>query len=1594
MKNVRLVIVVFFFFLFSSYSFAQRYWIATTASNWNNTANWSTSATGSGGSSVPGSGDQVFFTANRQGNCNLDVTPTVNGISVSSYTSTIDLAGNTLTTTGTNTFAAGTITDSGGGGALQINGTSTTTFSGTLVNVPVTGTTGRIFLNGSTFGATFSLIKTANNGDNSTGGNTFNGSVTITNASSGAFQLSATNPDIFNGTFTINQNGSGSIDIARVAANTQLNGNISINYNATGNIAFGSGGGTSSLASGSTISVMSFGASGCGNLSLARFTQLGSTSQTIVLGGSNASSTLTLGPASTFNGSVTASASVFALNASTFINPVNFTQTGNSVVGTSRGGNLFQNTVSISNTGDSDIYLGSNVADAGDIFNGDATFYALGGGRIRVGQSNAGNRFNGNATFYSSGAVDINANRIQISRLANSEVTFNGSATFINNGVGSDVHISYDAGSSTTFNGPVTITSTGTASGNTPREVFIGVDGNVIFNNNLTLNNTTPDGIQMNNGTGNVTMAAGYTVSIGATGFTDGTLELSNFTQAGSALMSLALTGNALLQAGPNLSIGGDVVFSAPRVYLHGGAYARTTSIEKTGAVDDYGRGGNTFTGTTSILNSGSGSFVLANTNPDVFNGAVTFTNTGSGYIFPAYNSPANQFNENIIVNSIGSSLGIRFSHNNSGTSILAANKTIIVGVVGYTTGELRLRRFTQLGSTTQNLTLTNSAQLYIGPTASFGGNVDFRSPQLFFDATLFSGTAFLEKTGDVDNGSNGNSTFISAATIKNSGTGLLRTNGNNTFGGATSLINTGSNYLLLELTTGSNYNGDLTLLNAGTSTIRMAYLGASNFNGNILVNNTSGDGIYFCERVSATATLANGKTISVGATGFTTGELRLNRFTQNGSASQSLTLAGTSILTLGPTSSFGGNVDFRSPQLFFEATLFSGNTFLEKTGAVDNLSNGNNTFSSTATIKNSGTGFFRTNGNNTFGGATSLINTSSSDLLLELVTGSTYNGDVILTNSGTSTLRAVYRGTSNFNGNILVNNTSGNGIYFSEHASGSSTLASGKTITVGAGGFATGTLWLQRFTQNSNAAQNIVLTGAGTFITGSASVWNGSIAVSSPSLFLNGNVFNGITNSFVKTGTTIDNSNGGNTFATGTTSTFTNAGSGIFRLANSTGDVFSGSAVFLQSSGTLNPAYNSVTTFAGDITTNGAAVITFGAGTGSSRFTGADNQSVSKAGGVSPVFTRLIMNKTSGVVTLNTDISITSTGTFTSGVMNATATNYVNFANGATSIINALGNNSSYVEGPVRKTGTNLFSFPTGNAGIFRPISISAPSASTVFTAQYFKTTPPYGGVSTYDPSFVTLSGCEYWILDRTSGAGTANVTLSWVASDCIAPYITNPSTLRVARWNTTSWVNQGNGGVTGSASSGTVTTSAAVASFSPFTIASTTLSNPLPIELVDFTAILNDDHISLNWITESELNNDFFSIERSTDGMEFSVLGTVKGAGTTSHRKEYAFMDSDLSSSLFYYRLRQTDFDKKSTYSKVIRVALTETTELIAYPNPTPKGIMRINSKGDFALYNNLGQMVVKVIDSNQMDVSQLPSGIYTLRSSNGMHFRLVIE
>jgi hypothetical protein len=118
----------------------------------------------------------------------------------------------------------------------------------------------------------------------------------------------------------------------------------------------------------------------------------------------------------------------------------------------------------------------------------------------------------------------------------------------------------------------------------------------------------------------------------------------------------------------------------------------------------------------------------------------------------------------------------------------------------------------------------------------------------------------------------------------------------------------------------------------------------------------------------------------------------------------------------------------------------------------------------------------------------------------------------------------------------------------------------------------------------------------------------------------------------------------------------------------------------------------------------------------------------------------------------------------------------------------------------------------------------------------------------------------------------------------------------------------------------------------------ASFAICGALPITLTSFDAeVIDDKKIKVNWVTESEINNDYFTVEKSKDGKSFEVVAVVEGAGNSSVPLSYSEIDLEPLNGVSYYRLKQTDYDKKFSYSDLIKVEIVDAIgELTVYPNP----------------------------------------------------------
>ena len=108
------------------------------------------------------------------------------------------------------------------------------------------------------------------------------------------------------------------------------------------------------------------------------------------------------------------------------------------------------------------------------------------------------------------------------------------------------------------------------------------------------------------------------------------------------------------------------------------------------------------------------------------------------------------------------------------------------------------------------------------------------------------------------------------------------------------------------------------------------------------------------------------------------------------------------------------------------------------------------------------------------------------------------------------------------------------------------------------------------------------------------------------------------------------------------------------------------------------------------------------------------------------------------------------------------------------------------------------------------------------------------------------------------------------------------------------------------------------------------------LPIELLSFDAKFDGKKVTLNWVTLSEIGNDYFSIERSNNGVDFREIAKEQGAGDSEMARTYLIYDENPNTGLNYYRLKQIDFDGSYSYSMIRSVEVRSGVEVSTFPNP----------------------------------------------------------
>jgi len=429
------------------------------------------------------------------------------------------------------------------------------------------------------------------------------------------------------------------------------------------------------------------------------------------------------------------------------------------------------------------------------------------------------------------------------------------------------------------------------------------------------------------------------------------------------------------------------------------------------------------------------------------------------------------------------------------------------------------------------------------------------------------------------------------------------------------------------------------------------------------------------------------------------------------------------------------------------------------------------------------------------------------------------------------------------------------------------------------------------------------------------------------------------VSNDFNILGSSVWTNTSGNTLTVGDSLNYSSSASSTL-----TGDL--NVAIFKMTSGTLIDGGNTINMTLGNWTKNGGTFTS----TGEIKFTSSIAQNIN--GSSTTTFNDLTLSNSNGI-TLNAATTVKGTLTLNSGLVNTTSSNLLTLASTAST---NLGSATSYVNGPMAyvmaNNGTSVLRFPIGKSGAWRPVIVTPThNTTTAYTYTSELISSAASALNLALPGSISkVSGVRYWDISRSSASTdlvSATVELYYSNTNGTDDKVIDYSKLTVAKASSgaTAWTDVGG---TASANSAGSIVSGTITSFSRFSLANMSAGlNPLPVELLSFTAQPNESSVLLNWITASEKNNDYFSVEKSKDGVEFTEVAKVKGAGNSTTKLTYTELDSNPHSGTSYYRLKQTDFDGKYSYSTLLKVDFNNSSESsqIVYPNPNEGEIINID-------------------------------------------------
>ncbi|MCS7073854.1 MAG: T9SS type A sorting domain-containing protein, partial [Bacteroidia bacterium] len=590
--------------------------------------------------------------------------------------------------------------------------------------------------------------------------------------------------------------------------------------------------------------------------------------------------------------------------------------------------------------------------------------------------------------------------------------------------------------------------------------------------------------------------------------------------------------------------------------------------------------------------------------------------------------------------------------------------------------------------------------------------------------------------------------------------------------------------------------------------------------------------------------------------------------------------------------------------------------------------------------------------------------------------------------------------GATNINQNIQIDNLSSRQVYtVGPTNTGNTTLAAGRTIT--AGTFSgSGTLNLRRFTQVGSTAQTITLTGSARLVF-DAATFNGNLTATAPRVNLSGSTFNGTT-SITQNGTAIETCAGGNVF--NGELTLTNSGSQELRMADATADTYNGNATFTRTgTGLLNIAHTGTNSFKGNITVN-TSVVLFGQGGGTVLMNGTALQEITP--NVLLTFPLLTINNSSGVQ-MNGDFGISNNLNLINGplilnsrILTIQTSASITRTNGyIRSETHDLQSGKARALSRIRwniSTNTGSFTFPFGTAaGTYIPFTFNVTSAGIELipgAGAIFVSTYPTPNSNIPYPVPVTnmndANGADnsnnavdrFWRIFTQNYSTSPTATITFTYDEAIDLNGISEADLRAQNYNSVSNFWKPPVGSVNPITNEVTVTGVISGATEDWTLSN--VSNPLPVEIVAFTAQPVGSTVLLRWEVTAERNLSKYVIERSIDKITTNPVGEISAVGN----HYYQFSDLLPLTGRTYYRLKSVDFDGSIQYSNWVEVFISDNIQFSIFPNPVSGSAVQVKtnySEFTITVVDLTGKTILSV--SGNQGISEIPANLL----SKGIYF-----